>query len=173
MDLVQIFLYFSLQIDLIGNKATKTLAVWWEKYECEYYDLDCVEDEVMVMHRIWIWIFHKTVVLLVLWLSVTEERCPSKSLSASAVNANRWWNSWRHFLIKNYNVSPRSGVSIIFKIRVIYKAWFEGFEFFIVWPYAVFHKMQVVFYKSAHFMYLWSINSVFAKCDLQSSKILK
>ena len=26
------------------------------------------------------------------------------------------------------------GVSIIFKIRVFYKAWFEGFEFFIVWP---------------------------------------
>ena len=24
---------------------------------------------------------------------------------------------------------------------------FEGIEFFIVWPYAVFHKMQVVFYK--------------------------
>ena len=39
------------------------------------------------------------------------------------------------------------GVSIIFKIRVFYKAWFEGFEFFMcVWPYAVFHKMQVVFY---------------------------
>ena len=48
----------------------------------------------------------------------------------------------------------RSGVSIIFKIRVFYKARFEGFEFFIRWPYAVFHKMQVVFYKSAHFMYL-------------------
>ena len=67
----------------------------------------------------------------------------------------------------------RPGVSIIFKNRVFYKAWFKGFEFFIVWPFAVFHKMQVVFYKSAHFMYLWSINSVFAKCDLQSSKILK
>ena len=65
------------------------------------------------------------------------------------------------------------GVSIIFKIRFFYKARFEGFEFFIRWPYAVFYKMQVVFYKSAHFMYLWSINSVFAKCDLQSSKILK
>ena len=70
-----------------------------------------------------------------------------------------------------YEIVP--GVSIIFKIRVIYKAWFEGFEFFIVWPYAVFHKMQVVFYKSAHFMYLWRINSVFAKCGLQYSKILK
>ena len=46
------------------------------------------------------------------------------------------------------------GVSIIFKIRVFYKARFEGFEFFLRWPYAVFHKMQVVFYKSAHFMYL-------------------
>ena len=46
------------------------------------------------------------------------------------------------------------GVSIIFKILVFYKAQFEGFEFFIGWPYAVFHKMQVVFYKSAHFMYL-------------------
>ena len=49
---------------------------------------------------------------------------------------------------------PISGVSIIFKIRVFYKARFEGYEFFIRWPYAVFHKMQVVFYKSAHFMYL-------------------
>ena len=67
----------------------------------------------------------------------------------------------------------QTGVSIIFKTRVIYKAWFEGFEFFIVWPYAVFHKMQVVFYKSAHFMYLWRKNSVFAKCGLQYSKILK
>ena len=49
---------------------------------------------------------------------------------------------------------PPPGVSIIFKIRVFYKACFEGFEFFIVWPYAVFHKMQIIFYKSAHFMYL-------------------
>ena len=40
-----------------------------------------------------------------------------------------------------------AGVSIIFKIRVFYKARFEGFEFFIRWPYAVFHKMQVVFHK--------------------------
>ena len=48
----------------------------------------------------------------------------------------------------------KAGVSIIFKIRVFYKARFEGFEFFIRWPYAVFYKMQVVFYKSAHFMYL-------------------
>ena len=31
-----------------------------------------------------------------------------------------------------------TGVSIIFKIRVFYKAQFEGFEFFIRWPYAVF-----------------------------------
>ena len=30
------------------------------------------------------------------------------------------------------------GVSIIFKIRVFFKAWFEGFEFFIRWSYAVF-----------------------------------
>ena len=75
--------------------------------------------------------------------------------------------------MKDFQVPSSSGVSIIFKIRVIYKAWFEGFEFFIVWPYEVFHKMQVVFYKSAHFMYLWGINSVFAKCALQSSKMLK
>ena len=71
----------------------------------------------------------------------------------------------------------QTGVSIFFKIRVLYIAWFEGFEFFIKWPYAFFHKLQVVFYKkSAHFMYfkyLWRINSVFAKCDLQSIKILK
>ena len=65
------------------------------------------------------------------------------------------------------------GVSIIFKIRVFYKARFEEFELFIRWPYAVFHKMQVVFYKSAHFMYLWRKNSVFAKCGLQYSKILR
>ena len=51
-------------------------------------------------------------------------------------------------------VNPPPEVSIIFKIRVFYKARFEGFEFFIRWPYAVFYKMQVVFYKSAHFMYL-------------------
>ena len=43
----------------------------------------------------------------------------------------------------------------------------------IRWPYAVFYKMQIVFYKSTHFMYLWGINSVFAKCALKSSKILK
>ena len=66
-----------------------------------------------------------------------------------------------------------AGISIIFKIWVFYKARLEGFEFFIRWPYAVFYKMQVVFYKSAHFMYLWGINSVFAKCALQLSKILK
>ena len=36
-----------------------------------------------------------------------------------------------------------AGVSIIFKIRVFYKARFEGFEFFIGWLYAVFYKMQV------------------------------
>ena len=51
------------------------------------------------------------------------------------------------------NALQQPGVSIIFKIQVFYKARFEGFEFFIRWPYAVFHKMQVVFYKSAHFMY--------------------
>ena len=123
MDLVQIFLYFWLQIDLIGNKDFSSLMrevwVWiltrWKEEDANNlfpnslsnYDLDCVEDEVMLMHRLEIWIFHKTVVLLLLWLSVTEERCPSKSLSASAVNANRWWNSWRLFLIKNYNISPR------------------------------------------------------------------
>ena len=57
--------------------------------------------------------------------------------------------------LKNHNVPHlHPGVSIIFKIRVSYKAQFEEFEFFIRWPYAVFHKMQVVFYKSAHFMYL-------------------
>ena len=68
--------------------------------------------------------------------------------------------------------SPPSGtgVSIIFKIRVFFKAWFEGFEFFIVLPYAVFHKMQIVFYKSAHFMYLWRKNVGFAS---KYSKILK
>ena len=78
-----------------------------------------------------------------------------------------------HFVLSKRNRQMTSGVSIIFKNQVFYKAWFERFEFFIVWPNAVFHKMQVVFYKSAHFMYLWSTNSVFAKCDLQSSKVLK
>ena len=89
----------------------------------------------------------------------------------------RQWRGEMHCLQAVWGCVPcpgtRSGVSIIFKIRVFYKARFEGFEFFIRWPYAVFHKMQVVFYKSAHFMYLWGINSVFAKCALQSSKILK
>ena len=46
-----------------------------------------------------------------------------------------------------FRQGSNAGVSIIFKIRVFYKAWFRGFEFFIGWPYAVFHKMQVVFYK--------------------------
>ena len=89
------------------DKVTRRMQITCFPNSLSNYDLDCVEDEVMVMHRIKIWIFHKTVVLLLLWLSVTEERCPSKSLSASAVNANRWWNSWRLFLIKNYNISPR------------------------------------------------------------------
>ena len=97
-----------------------------------------------------------------------------------------WWDLWcistLHWLIKGLGPAglrwrrparPEPGVSIIFKIRVFYKARFEGFDFFIRWPYAVFHKMLVVFYKSAHFMYLWGVNSVFAKCALQSSKILK
>ena len=57
------------------------------------------------------------------------------------------------FFLPNKVVPSTTGVSIIFKIRVFYKAQFEGFEFFIRWPYAVFYKMQVVFYKSAHFMY--------------------
>ena len=52
------------------------------------------------------------------------------------------------------NAGWLAGVSIIFKIRVFYKAWFEEFKFFIVWPYAVFHNLQVVFYESVHFMYL-------------------
>ena len=58
------------------------------------------------------------------------------------------------FIFCWYEFESQAGVSIIFKIRVFYKARFEIFEFFIRWPYAVFYKMQVVFYKSAHFMYL-------------------
>ena len=50
-----------------------------------------------------------------------------------------------------FNSSLDQG-SIIFKIRVFYKARFEGFEFFIRWPYAVFHKMQVVFHKKCAFL---------------------
>ena len=63
-----------------------------------------------------------------------------------------------------------AGVSIIFKIRVFNKAWFEGFEFFIVWPYAVFHKMQVVFYKKCAF-YVFQISVKDKQCFF-SSKIL-
>ena len=51
------------------------------------------------------------------------------------------------------NISVQ-GSLLFSKFEFFYKARFEGFEFFIRWPYAVFHKMQVVFYKSAHFMYL-------------------
>ena len=43
--------------------------------------------------------------------------------------------------LHNYAISG-AGVSIIFKNRVFYKAWFKGFEFFIVWPFAVFHKCR-------------------------------
>ena len=41
---------------------------------------------------------------------------------------------------------PRAPWSSFLKIPVFYKARFEGFEFFIRWPYAVFYKMQVVFF---------------------------
>ena len=33
----------------------------------------------------------------------------------------------------------------------------KGFEFFIVWPYAVFHKMQVVSYKKCVFLCISNI----------------
>ena len=36
--------------------------------------------------------------------------------------------------IINFDIGKGAGVSIIFKVWVIYKAWFEGFEFFVVWP---------------------------------------
>ena len=67
---------------------------------------------------------------------------------------NKWSLSGHQVVIKWSPSGHQAGVSIIFKIRVFYKARFEGFDFFIRWPYAVFQKMQVVFYKSAHFMYL-------------------
>ena len=37
-------------------------------------------------------------------------------------------------------IDPKSGVSIIFKIRVFYKAWFEGFELTTQW---VVHKVAL------------------------------
>ena len=113
------------------------------------------------------------------WLDRLEMFSRRLSWSSCAIATSRSPSSRRHWtggraprLLQILDVVG-PGVSIIFKIGVFYKAWFEGIEFFIVWPYAVFHKTQVVFYKSEHFMYLWSKNSVFAKCDLQSSKILK
>ena len=54
-------------------------------------------------------------------------------------------------------ITSRAGVSIIFKIRVFYKAWFQMFEFFIEWPYAVFHKMQVVFHKRVRILCISNI----------------
>ena len=54
-------------------------------------------------------------------------------------------------LLVGIGFSTTPEVSIIFKIWVFYKARFERFEFFIRWPYAVFHKMQVVFYKKCAF----------------------
>ena len=47
----------------------------------------------------------------------------------------------------------KTGVSIIFKIRVFYKALFEGFEFFIVRPYAVFHNK--VFYNKVRILCMY------------------
>ena len=41
-------------------------------------------------------------------------------------------------LVSPMMMTTGAGVSIIFRIRVFYKAWFEGFEFFIRWPYAFF-----------------------------------
>ena len=67
---------------------------------------------------------------------------------------------------KPKNIHQTPGVSIIFKIRVFYKAWFEGFEFFIKWPYAVFHKMQVVFYKKCAF-YVFQIFMKDKQCFCQ------
>ena len=53
-----------------------------------------------------------------------------------------------------YFACEDAGVSIIFKIRVFHKARFEGFDFFIRWPYAVFQKMQVVFYEKVRIFVL-------------------
>ena len=41
-----------------------------------------------------------------------------------------------------------TGVSIVYKNGVSYKAWFKRFEISLVWPYALFYEMQVVFYKT-------------------------
>ena len=63
--------------------------------------------------------------------------------------------------MKFFYISP--GVSIIFKNWVFYKAWFE---FFIVWPFAVFHKIQVVFYKQCDF-YVFQIFMKDKQCFCQ------
>ena len=51
--------------------------------------------------------------------------------------------------------SIEQGCLLFSKKRVFYKAWFERFEFFIVWLNAVLHKMQVVLIMMVH----WSIGN--------------
>ena len=60
-----------------------------------------------------------------------------------------------------------SGVSIIFIIWVFYKAWFERIEFFIVWPFAVFHKMQIVFNKKKCVFHVFQIFMKDKQCFCQ------
>ena len=50
--------------------------------------------------------------------------------------------------------SKRQGSLLFSKFEFSIKPDLRDLSFFIRWPYAVFYKMQVVFYKSAHFMYL-------------------
>ena len=67
---------------------------------------------------------------------------------------------------KCWNLKLRAGVSIIFKIWVFYKARLERFEFSIGWPYAVYHEMQVVFYKKCKF-YVFQLFVKYKQCFCQ------
>ena len=88
-------------------------------------------------------------------------RCP---FLASPQNWQIWGMGSPH--MRSKVLLMHAGVSIIFKIRVFYKAWSKGFEFFIVWPYAVLHKMRVVFYKKCDF-YVFQIFMKHKQCFCQ------
>ena len=96
-----------------------------------------------------------------------DSRREDRDLSSSSqVRLQHLWCHWRRG--SHYQVwlecSPiwslycyMTGVSIIFKNRVFYKVERLRGLSFSVWLDAVFHKMHVVFYKSAHFMYVWTV----------------
>ena len=58
------------------------------------------------------------------------------------------------FISENRFWARKQGSLSFPKFEFFIKAHIGVLSFFIRWPYAVFYKMQVVFYKSAHFMYL-------------------